>query len=130
MRYIALACHEAENLYLSDEVLALLGTNWADAARAIKARASEFGQKADALLAIATVDRKTADLKGVMNELMLILDEKGVHWTLRVARAIGEKRPTGQLADFLGAQVVEAFWGKELQAAENEVMSSAEAESA
>ncbi len=28
VRFIQLACHEFENLYLTDQVLALLGTNW------------------------------------------------------------------------------------------------------
>jgi predicted ATP-dependent endonuclease of OLD family len=37
VRFIQLACHEAENLYLTDEVLAEIGTNWVDACAKIVA---------------------------------------------------------------------------------------------
>lgn len=48
-----------------------------------------------------------------MDQITQILDPKNVHWTIRVARAIGEKRPTRQLLEFLGADVVNALWGAE-----------------
>ena len=31
IRYLQLACHESENLYLSDEVLSDMGTTWNEA---------------------------------------------------------------------------------------------------
>lgn len=111
IQFIGLNCHEAENLYLTDEVLALLGTSWTDALTAIETRAPEFGDKVGRLAGVRTWDRKTVDLKGLMVELMAILDPKGIHWTIRVARAIGAGRPTGQLAEFLGDSVVAALWG-------------------
>ena len=64
----------------------------------VKAVAGKYGQKSAALSAIDGWDRKEVDLKGLMEPLTAILDEKQVHWTLRVARAVGEKRPTGELA--------------------------------
>jgi hypothetical protein len=53
----------------------------------------------------------TVDIKDVIQELSAILDPKHVHWTVRVARAIGRTRPAGQLANFLGVDVVTTLWG-------------------
>jgi predicted ATPase len=111
IRYIQLACHESENLYLTDEVLGLLGTNWNDAAANIVAAADGFGNKADLLKAAASWDRKNGDIKNLIHEISKILDAKNVHWTVRVANAVGRGRPKGQLADFLGIEVVDALWG-------------------
>ena len=114
IRYIQLACHESENLYLADEVLELLGTNWNDAAARIVAEADKFGNKAELLKGAAAWDRKNGDIKSLIQEISRILDTKNVHWTIRIAHAIGRSRPKGQLADFLGAEVVDALWGIEV----------------
>lgn len=111
IRFIQLECHESENLYLTDDVLALMETNWEAAQEKILARASSCGQKEAAVRAIASCDRKSSDIKDVIEQVSEILDEKRVPWTLRVAKAIGSKRPDGMLADFLGAEVVSAIWG-------------------
>lgn len=110
VKFKKLACHESENLYLTDDVLALLGKDWTTAATEIVGAASKFGNKEAKLAQAGTWDRKTVDLKGLMVELIEILDPKKVHWTIRVARAIGEKKPEGQLADFLGADLVGTLW--------------------
>lgn len=110
IRFIKLNCHEAENLFLTDQVLNDLSRTWADAAELISARANEFGEKAEILAAAQTWDRRTSDLKSVIEQVSLILDPKAVHWTTRVGRAIGRQRPEGQLAEFLGAEVIAALW--------------------
>ncbi len=120
IKYIQLSCHETENLYLTDEVLNAIGTNWTDASALIVAKANDFGAKADLLLTAQTWDRKTHDLKPIIKELEQILDTRRVHWTIRTAQVIGRERPTGQLADFLGEEVVLSLWG-EVPAAEVEV---------
>lgn len=112
IRYIRLACHESENLYLSDEVLAAIGLDWQRAQEMITKEAVNFGRKSERLSLVAKGDRKTCDLKNLMEELTQILDLKKVMWTIRVAQTIGKARPVGQVADFLGRQVVEALWGK------------------
>lgn len=114
VRFVSLKCHEAENLYLSDEVLAVFGQTWAGAVTAIKARASEFGDKATLLADCDRWDRKNVDLKTpkqLVEHVATCVDPKGVHWTIRVAQAIGKARPTGQLAEFLGDEVVDSLWG-------------------
>jgi hypothetical protein len=58
VKFIRLACHEAENLYLTDEVLSALETDWPRAAKAISEAADKFGQKAPLLKVAETWDRK------------------------------------------------------------------------
>ena len=111
VRFIQLACHESENLYLTDEVLADLGIDWAGAITKIQAEASRFGAKEARLAEVANWDRKTVDLKGLIEEISRILDSKNVHWTVRVGRRLGLSRPVGQLEEFLGSAVVGALWG-------------------
>lgn len=111
IKYIQLVCLESENLYLTDEVLALFETDWPTAQAKIAAEADKFGQKAAQLKTAGTWDRRNVDLKSVIEQLATILDPKRVHWTLRVAKVIGEKRPVGSIGDFLGREVIEALWG-------------------
>jgi len=111
VRFVCLECREAENLYLTDEVLVELGTNWPDASAAIASRAAEFGSKAEKLIDAPNWDRRWDDVKSVVNEVSKILDVKGVHWTQRVGVTIGKARPCGSLAEWLGLQVVTALWG-------------------
>jgi predicted ATPase len=112
VRYIQLICRESENLYLTDEVLDLMGKNWEAARLLIKEKAANFGEKEERLLALADADRAQVDLKNLMEALTEILDEKRVLWTLRVARALGVARPANQIADFLGNEVLAALWGE------------------
>ncbi len=110
VRFMRLGCRESENLYLTDEVLAVLGTNWPNAQVMITEKAPTFGQKEAALLEVVGSDRKNVDYKGLMAQLVQILDPKQVPWTMRVAKTIGTSRPTGQLADFLGVDLLNAIW--------------------
>jgi len=110
IRFVGLACHEVENLYLTDEVLALLDTRWEPAIDAIVQGAARFVNKRALLEAAPTWDRKRADLKQVIIEISIILDRKQVHWTTRVGAALGRGKPTGSLAEFLGEPVVSSMW--------------------
>lgn len=108
--FIQLACHESENLYLTDEVLALIGTNWQQAADLIVAEADKYGEKAPALKRAKGWDRKGGDFKILISEIAKIIDPKNVHWTIRVAHAIGRLKPQGQLAEYLGDEVLRSLW--------------------
>lgn len=110
VRFIGLSCHESENLFLADEVLAFLGTTWSVATNLIVRESSNYGNKAKMLASAPRWNRKSEDLKLVINEVSKILDSKNVHWTRRVGTAIGRARPTGQLASFLGEDVLNALW--------------------
>jgi len=113
IRYLRLACHEAENLYLSDEVLASFGTTWHDAALKIEIESPSFGGNAPLLATATAWDRRNHELKRVIENISRIIDPKAVPWTLRVGATIGRARPIGQLADFLGPQLIAALWGPE-----------------
>jgi ABC-type branched-subunit amino acid transport system ATPase component len=108
--FLVLACHECENLFVTDEVLAALGTNWTTALTTIQTEASKYGNKAAFLQTAPTWDRQQVDLKHVINELAMILDPKGVHWTTRIGQTIGRNKPNGTLGAFLGPEVMGAFW--------------------
>ena len=112
IKCVNLVCLESENLYLTDEVLAALGITWEDAKIKIKSQSSKYGKKSKRLSEVDSWDRKSEDIKDVIKELAAILDEKHVHWAIRVGKCIGEKRPSGQLAEFLGDNLVDALWGK------------------
>ncbi len=126
IKFIGLSCHESENLYLTDEVLQALGTDWAKASAEIAAKADQYGEKGAALAEAPNWDRMKVDIHNLINEITQILDIKNVHWTIRVARAIGEKRPNGQLLDFLGVDVVNALWGVEPEVAATQAVEAAE----
>jgi len=110
VKYIQLSCHESENLYLTDEVLQAIGTDWASAVTLIMKNAYKFGNKERKLLDVLKWDRKNEDVKNVINEIAACIDPKNVHWTVRVGKAIGVKKPSGQLAEYLSQDVVETLW--------------------
>ena len=111
--FIQLNCHESENLFLTDEVLHAMDTTWDGAREKIRTEANNFGEKAEDLRRVVAADRQRDEVKNVINQLSDIIDPKRVHWTIRVARVIGDARPAGKIAEFLGQGVVEALWGKE-----------------
>lgn len=111
IKFLQLQCHEAENLYLTDEVLNKLGYTWAEASKQIIGKANEYGQKVEALKKCENWDRKKEDVKDVIMPVAQILDQKGLPWTMRLGKLLGEHKPEGQLAEFLSDDVIEAIWG-------------------
>jgi predicted ATPase len=118
IRFLKLQCHEAENLYLTDNVLQALDHTWGSAKEALKAQAANHGNKSEALSNCDAWDRRWQDLKTLINEISLILDPKHVHWTVRVGTAIGTSRPVGDLAKYLGDDVLNALWSAPANVAE------------
>ncbi|MXY69409.1 MAG: ATP-binding protein [Acidobacteriia bacterium] len=110
IRYIRLACRESENLYLSDEVLADMGTDWNAARAEIVEKSKEYGEKAGALSNADEWSPEHADIKHLINEIAEIIDPKRLHWTVRLGRVLGANIPSGQLASFLGESTVNALW--------------------
>jgi hypothetical protein len=111
--YLQLACHESENLYLTDEVLAHLGFNWETAKERIREAGPDYGEKQALLANVDAWDRRTHDLKDVIDPVAQTLDERGLPWSLRIGKCLGASRPAGQLAEFLGDSVVATIWGPE-----------------
>lgn len=110
IKFIKLACAESENLFLTDEVLTSFDTNWESAKTKIKSESQNFGEKKAKLDECDSWDRKNCDIKEVILQLSQIISPKNVPWTQRVAKCIGDKKPEGQLADFLGEQVISSIW--------------------
>lgn len=110
VKYIGLSCHESENLYLTNEVLALLNLTWPEAAKAISDAHASFREGSALAAAASEWDRKTVDIKCIISDIAKLLDPKGLIWSQRVGVALGRARPSGEMAEFLGATVVAALW--------------------
>lgn len=111
VKFLKLNCRESENLYLSDEVLVKLRTTWAQAQVKVIEQADSYGEHSKILKACNDWNTKETDIKNVINSLADILDDKKLHWTVRLGKTLGEKKPVGQLAAFLGPDTIEALWG-------------------
>jgi predicted ATPase len=111
IKFLQLQCHEAENLYLTDEVLKKLDYTWEGACAQIIKKASKFSKKATALKNCENWDPRKEDVKDVIVPVAQILDQKGLLWTMRLGKLLGEHKPEGQLAEFLGDDVIKAIWG-------------------
>lgn len=107
---VRLGCREIENLYLTDEVLEVLGYNWDTACTLIEQKAGNYGEKAGALTKIRTIDRRNDNLKPIIHQVAEALDPKGLLWTVRLGKILGQGRPSGMLADFIGSEVISAVW--------------------
>ncbi len=111
IKFIKLACRESENLFLTDEVLTSIGwANWEATKTKIKTESLNYGAKQALLNQCDSWNRKDDDIKDVILQLTQILSLKNVSWTQRVAKCIGNKKPEGQLAEFLGADLISSIW--------------------
>jgi hypothetical protein len=110
VQFVRLNCHETENLLLSDEVLAKFDLDWTMAQARIAASPCDESHKAK-LAAISADGRGSADLKGMTGTLESVLFPNAGRWTRIVGNVLGAKRPEGQIAEFLGPNLVEALYG-------------------
>lgn len=108
-----LGCRAAENLMLSDDVLALAGRNWVDMKTVVSAWVEAYPQhlyKAEMGQFVASdFDRRNFDLKPIRNILIGLMSNKP--WEVLVGQAIAAlaAEPTeatdGSLRQFLGEKV-------------------------
>lgn len=112
IKFINLSCHESENLYLTNEVVVELGySSWDSARHKIIQESHRFPDKSADLINVANSNTKTVDCKKVINEIVDILDDKKVLWAQRLGKILGKAGPTGQLADYLGPEIMKELWG-------------------
>jgi predicted ATPase len=116
IKYLRLNCRESENLYLTDEILKSMGWDWKSACEKVMKESHKYLTKASALNAIESWDRRNADCKSLIIELSDILDPKNLNWAYRLGKELGKNTPTGQLADFLGVDLMEAIWKPQVAA--------------
>jgi len=111
IKVLRLNCREVENLYLSDEVLVNIGTDWEKVKKKLQQEAKNYGTKKEKIEKVANCDdRRDIDLKEIMLEIQQIIDPKNVNWRIRIGHVLGHEKPAGQLADFLGSEIVSTFW--------------------
>jgi len=67
-------------------------------------------EKKELLKKIKSMNRQKDDFKPIINEIAKILDDKNLAWTQRLGKELGGKLPSGQLADFLGQEVMKSIW--------------------
>lgn len=109
VKFIKLACHESENLYLTDEILSEFTLDWKNACTKVK-QESASGAHVTELNKIESMDRKDDDFKLIIGELAQIFDKEKLEWTHRLGKHLGNHTPIGQLSKFLGDEVINAIW--------------------
>ena len=115
IKFLKLNCLESENLYLTNEVLGLMGINWETAKEKIQVYIENNPindkERKEILKNCNNWDIRKEDIKSIINILENIFDEKRLPWTIRVAQGLGKTpKPEGQLADFLGEGLIDALW--------------------
>ena len=90
-----------------------MGVTWEEATSKICNAAPDYGEKAEELSLCASWDRRTVDLKGLIDSIAEILDPKRLRWTTRVGQVIGQREPRNELFDFLGKDLVTALWSNQ-----------------
>jgi|APSaa5957512535_1039671.scaffolds.fasta_scaffold27089_5 hypothetical protein len=110
IKSIKLNCHESENLYITNEILHSLGHTWESACDLVIGESSKFGQKSEKLNSIKSWDKRNHDCKDIINELSKILDTRNLVWSQRIGKELAKTHPVGELADFLGSEVIKNIW--------------------
>lgn len=112
IRFHRLKCHEIENLVLTDDVLGKVGLDCESALSKLHSW-SGAPQKARKLKLISRENRHSVDLKGLMPTIEAVLFPDMGRWTRIVGNVLASSRPSGQLASFLGDELIEALYGPE-----------------
>lgn len=111
-----LNCKAAENLILSDDVLSLLGTTWAEMQTRITdwiARNPEHSKSGIMTVFAGNFDRRNANLKEIR---LILMDLAGSNkpWEVAVGQGIAaltavSNQENGSLSDFLGCKIIDAL---------------------
>lgn len=109
VKFLRLECLESENLYLTDEILLSIGLTWEQAKEKAKQEIEKFEDK-ELIRKIDSWDRKKIDCKSTINQLSHIWEDK-LLWTQRIGKQLGNEKPKGQLAEFLGTEIVNSLFG-------------------
>ena len=100
IQYTKLSCHESENLYFTNEVLESIIPD--------KSMLLEKLKNLDIDKKLG--DKRNADFKDDVKRFAKELDSENLSWQERVGKVIGNQRPTGELASFLGTELVDILW--------------------
>ena len=122
-----LNCRDAENLLLTDEVLASLGTNWGDLEMRLRhwyeTAANHPHHDAAAAFLGSGANRQTGDIKQLRNDLMFLIGSDKT-WEVAVGSVLGKLRSlqfsteTGSVFSFLGPKILRHLYGIEIHLSE------------
>ncbi|MGY5148614.1 MAG: ATP-dependent nuclease [Candidatus Nitrosopumilus sp. bin_68KS] len=100
IKFIKLSCNESENLYFTNEVLESMMPD--KTLLSEKLKKLNIGDKLS--------DKQNADFKPIIHNVAKELDPDNLTWQERVGKNIGKQRPTGELASFLGDDLLNVIW--------------------
>lgn len=100
IKFIKLPCNESENLYFTNEVLESMIPD--------KNMLLEKLKKLN--IDDKLSDKQNADFKSDIHNAAKELDPDNLTWQERVGKNIGKQRPTGELAHFLGNDLLNVIW--------------------
>jgi len=104
IKFIKLNCKESENLYFTDEVLKSMIPDVSMLSTRLK-KLNIDGRLSD---------KQNSKFKDVIRTAVNELDQDHLTWQERVGKTIGKQRPTGELANFLGCDLLDIIWPSSL----------------
>lgn len=111
IKFLQLNCLESENLYLTNEVIKKLGyDDWDKACDQVIQNHTQFGPRKQGFNEMKGWNRKQIDCKPYIEQISRCLDNHKLHWAHKLGKILGNTKPEGQLADFLGSELVNSFW--------------------
>lgn len=100
IKFTKLSCHESENLYFTKQVLETMIPDEFELSEKLK----KFN------ISDKLKNKKNADFKEDIHNISKELDPEHITWQERVGKVIGRHKPTGELADFLGEDILNIIW--------------------
>jgi len=114
-----LQCYSIENLFLTNEVLQSIKSD-INLNTELDSISSSSPEDKDEVEKIKTDKKGTKISKDLIKKIHHKIDTHSntTDWRIRVGKVLGKERPTGELLDFLGNDVVDYIWGEVATATE------------
>lgn len=108
-----LQCYSIENLFLTNEVLQSIKSD-INLNTELDSISSSSPEDKDEIDKIKTDKKGTKISKDLIKKIHSKIDTHSntTDWRIRVGKVLGKERPTGELLDFLGYDVVDYIWGE------------------
>jgi predicted ATP-dependent endonuclease of OLD family len=114
-----LQCYSVENLFLSNEVLQSIKAD-VNLVVVLDALSVENPSDKDVIDEIKKDKKSTKISKDLIKKIHFKIDDHSdtTDWRIRVGKMLGKERPTGELLDFIGEDVVTYVWGDAVETVE------------
>lgn len=110
VKFYRLNCREIENLVLTDAVFSQVGVTWEMLCEKFLLFSGN-PTKTRAVRSLVSADRRIVDLKGIMPCLEEIMFPGMGRWTRVLGNVLAKDRPSGEMADFIGTELLDALYG-------------------